>query len=121
MRCGRQGGKWTALTLSVEWSCGWTRLSIQTSPVNHSAGPFAVGGFGLISVTSSSRRQLLVTGDQAHSRYFSDNVHDQTKHFSDLVVVPGVRHIDLYDRIDLIPFDALQEFFLAELDATKES
>jgi fermentation-respiration switch protein FrsA (DUF1100 family) len=58
---------------------------------------------------------LFVTGDQAHSRYFSDTVHDQTKGWSELVVVPGARHIDLYDRTDLIPFDELEAFFVENL------
>ena len=62
------------------------------------------------------RRILLVTGDQAHSRYFSDTVHEQTKGWSELVVVPGARHIDLYDRTDLIPFDRLESFFLENLE-----
>jgi uncharacterized protein len=61
------------------------------------------------------RRILLVTGDQAHSRYFSDDAHEQTQGWSELVVVPGARHIDLYDRTDLIPFDALETFFLEHL------
>ena len=30
---------------------------------------------------------------------------------SELIVVPGVRHIDLYDRVDVIPFDRLAAFF----------
>jgi fermentation-respiration switch protein FrsA (DUF1100 family) len=29
----------------------------------------------------------------------------------ELVVVPGARHIDLYDRTELIPFDQLEKFF----------
>ncbi|MCZ7528671.1 MAG: alpha/beta hydrolase [Acidimicrobiia bacterium] len=62
------------------------------------------------------RRILLITGDQAHSRYFSDDVHEQTNGSSELVVVPGARHIDLYDRTDLIPFDTLETFFLEQLD-----
>jgi hypothetical protein len=54
--------------------------------------------------------------DEAHSRYFSDTVHEQTERWSELVVVPGARHIDLYDRTDLIRFDALEKFFLEQLD-----
>lgn len=61
------------------------------------------------------RRILLITGDQAHSRYFSDTIHAQTQGWSELVVVPGARHIDLYDRMDLIPFDRLEAFFRENL------
>lgn len=58
---------------------------------------------------------LLITGDQAHSRYFSEDVHAQASGPRELVVVPGARHIDLYDRTDLIPFEKLGEFFSAAL------
>jgi fermentation-respiration switch protein FrsA (DUF1100 family) len=86
--------------------------------------PRSIGGFTLTSGMShmnagalshlqdiGPRPVLLVTGEQAHSRYFSETVHEQTKDFSELVVVPGARHIDLYDRTDLIPFDTLDRFF----------
>lgn len=58
---------------------------------------------------------LLITGDQAHSRWFSESVHEQATGPVELVVVPGARHIDLYDRTDLIPFDALEEFLASNL------
>lgn len=58
---------------------------------------------------------LLITGDQAHSRYFSEDVHAQASGPSELLVVPGARHIDLYDRTDVIPFDRLKEFFITAL------
>lgn len=58
---------------------------------------------------------LLITGEQAHSRYFSDTVHEQATGPKKLVVVPGARHIDLYDRTDLIPFGELEEFFTENL------
>lgn len=95
--------------------------------------PRSIGGFTVTSTMAhinagavahleaiAPRRILLVTGEQAHSRWFSDDVHAQTKDHSELVVVPGARHIDLYDRTDLIPFDTLETFFLEQLDATKE-
>ena len=61
------------------------------------------------------RRILLVTGDQAQSRYFSDDVYEQTKGWSELLIVAGARHIDLQDRTDLIPFDELETFFSQNL------
>ncbi|HYE58839.1 MAG TPA: alpha/beta hydrolase [Rhodothermales bacterium] len=90
--------------------------------------PRSIGGFTITSGMShinagalshlediAPRRILLITGDQAHSRYFSDTVHAQTKGWSELVVVPGARHIDLYDRVDLIPWDTLTAFFTGHL------
>lgn len=54
---------------------------------------------------------LLITGENAHSRYFSDDVYAQASEPRNLIVVPGARHIDLYDRVDLIPFDQIAGFF----------
>lgn len=62
---------------------------------------------------------LLVTGDQAHSKYFSDTIYEQAPGPKELVVVAGARHIDLYDRTDLIPFDKLDTFFTASLKASQ--
>ncbi|MCD4850607.1 alpha/beta hydrolase [Arthrobacter sp. AK01] len=56
---------------------------------------------------------LLITGEHAHSRYFSEDVYSRAPGPKELVVVAGARHIDLYDRTDMIPFDKLEEFFLA--------
>ncbi|MDO4888066.1 MAG: alpha/beta hydrolase [Actinomycetaceae bacterium] len=58
---------------------------------------------------------LLVTGDRAHSRYFSDEVYEQAPGPKELIVVEGARHIDLYDDTDLIPFDAIADFLTNNL------
>jgi fermentation-respiration switch protein FrsA (DUF1100 family) len=91
--------------------------------------PRSIGGFTVTSAMAhinagavghlddiAPRRILLITGERAHSRYFSDTIHEQTESWSELVVVPGARHIDLYDRTDLIPFDTLETFLLEQLD-----
>ncbi|MFM9556327.1 alpha/beta hydrolase [Streptomyces caniscabiei] len=90
--------------------------------------PRSIGGFTVTSGMShinygalrhlpdiTPRPILLITGEHAHSRYFSDTVHEQATGPKELVVVPGARHIDLYDRTDLIPFDELEEFFTKNL------
>jgi len=33
----------------------------------------------------------------------------------ELLIIPGARHIDLYDRTDMIPFDKLESFFRKHL------
>jgi uncharacterized protein len=90
--------------------------------------PRSIGGFTITSSMShinvgelrhladvAPRPILIVTGDQAHSRYFSETVHEQATGSAELVVVPGARHIDLYDRTELIPFDRLEKFFADNL------
>lgn len=58
---------------------------------------------------------LLVTGSDAHSRYYSEDVQKMAPGTIDLLVVPGADHVDLYDRKDVIPFDRLDEFFTKNL------
>ncbi len=59
----------------------------------------------------SPRPVLLITGDKAHSKYFSDNVYEKLSSPKEEIVVPGATHVDLYDQMDKIPFDKLVEFF----------
>ncbi len=60
---------------------------------------------------------LLITGDKAHSKYFSDNVYAKIKGPKEEIVVPGATHVDLYDQMDKIPFKRLVEFFDKNLKA----
>lgn len=61
--------------------------------------------------TISPRPLLFISGDQAHSREFSEDAYRRAAEPKELVWVAGAGHVDLYDRVDLIPFDKLQSFF----------
>jgi fermentation-respiration switch protein FrsA (DUF1100 family) len=61
--------------------------------------------------TISPHPMLFITGDQAHSREFSEEAYRLAAEPKVLHIVPGAGHIDLYDRVNLIPFDRLQAFF----------
>ncbi|WP_082646309.1 alpha/beta hydrolase [Bradyrhizobium valentinum] len=61
--------------------------------------------------TISPRPMLFITGDVAHSREFSEEAYKLAAEPKELVIVPGAGHVDLYDRVNLIPFDKLQSFF----------
>lgn len=63
----------------------------------------------------SPRPILFVMGEAAHSRYFSEDAYAMAAEPKELFIVPGARHIDLYDRVDMIPFDKLTEFFRENL------
>ncbi len=65
--------------------------------------------------TISPRPMLFITGDQAHSREFSEEAYKLAAEPKELVWVPGAGHVDLYDRVNLIPFDKLQSFFAQHL------
>ena len=55
---------------------------------------------------------LLVHGEKAHSRYFSEDAYKRlTGDNKELLIVPGANHVDLYDNPDAIPFDRIGEFF----------
>jgi fermentation-respiration switch protein FrsA (DUF1100 family) len=66
--------------------------------------------------TISPRPMLFITGDQAHSREFSEQAYQLAAEPKQLVTVPGAGHVDLYDRTDLIPFDTLAAFFQTNLN-----
>jgi hypothetical protein len=54
-------------------------------------------------------------GENAHSRYFTEDAYEMAAEPKELHIVPGARHIDLYDRTDMIPFDKLTSFFKENL------
>jgi fermentation-respiration switch protein FrsA (DUF1100 family) len=65
--------------------------------------------------TISPRPILFIIGEKAHSRYFSEDAYKMAADPKELYIVPGARHIDLYDRTDMIPFDKLESFFSKNL------
>lgn len=58
----------------------------------------------------SPRPILFLVGDRAHSKSFSETVYAQAKEPKELYVVRDAEHIDLYDRMDRIPFDKIDTF-----------
>lgn len=65
--------------------------------------------------TISPRPMLFISGDQAHSREFSENAYSQAAEPKELFWIPGAGHVDLYDRTELIPFNKLTDFFRSNL------
>ena len=59
---------------------------------------------------------LLIHGEKAHSCYFSKDAFEKLKGDNkELLIIPGAVHTDLYDQMDIIPFDQMAEFFRARL------
>ena len=55
---------------------------------------------------------LLIHGEKAHSFYFSRDAFEKlTGDNKELLIIPGAVHTDLYDRLDVIPFDKMESFF----------
>ena len=59
---------------------------------------------------------LMVHGEKAHSRYFSETAYSKLNGDNkELLIIPGANHTDLYDQMDIIPFEKLNAFFTAYL------
>ena len=61
--------------------------------------------------TISPRPMLFIAGENAHSREFSEDAYKIAAEPKELVIVPDAGHVDLYDRVNLIPWDKLESFF----------
>ena len=59
---------------------------------------------------------LIIHGEKAHSRYFSEDAFKKLRGDNkELMIIPGASHTDLYDRVDVIPFDKIETFFKSNL------
>ena len=58
---------------------------------------------------------LIVTGENAHSRYMAEESYGRLTDPKQLIIVPGATHTDLYDQMDLIPFDEIEAFYKKNL------
>ncbi|KAL3671245.1 hypothetical protein V7S43_003177 [Phytophthora oleae] len=95
----------------VQYTIGTTlELTADTHPSNAnftiSTAPYAA---------STRLRDRHRTLRLAHSREFSEDAYASAAEPKELFWVAGAGHVDLYDRVDLIPFDKFTEFFTAGL------
>jgi fermentation-respiration switch protein FrsA (DUF1100 family) len=58
---------------------------------------------------------FFIAGETAHSREFDEEAHKLAGQPKELFIVPGADHVDLYDRVNLIPRDKLIAFYKANL------
>jgi fermentation-respiration switch protein FrsA (DUF1100 family) len=91
---------------SVNSGNAWT----QTTPLSFMNMPILT-----YIAEISPRPVLLIHGEKAHSRYFSETAYAAAAEPKELVIIPGANHTDLYDRVDVIPFDKLSSFFKQHL------
>lgn len=65
----------------------------------------------------SPRPVLMIAGEKAHSRYFSEDAYKAANEPKELMIIPGAVHVDLYDggNHNYIPFDKLESFFKTNL------
>ena len=67
----------------------------------------------------SPRPILLIAGEKAHSRYFAEDAYKAAAEPKEMMIIPNAVHTDLYDKVDVIPFDKLESFFDTYLVAAK--
>jgi len=91
---------------SINSTTAWT----ATTPMSFFEFPMAAN-IGMIS----PRPILLIAGENAHSRYYSEDIYKLASDPKELVIVPNADHVDLYDRLDKIPFDKITSFFTQNL------
>ena len=94
------------------------RLICRTKELNSNGGWNVTSSLAFLNMPilqySSEIRSavLLVHGEKAHSRYFSETAYSKlTGDNKELLIIPGANHTDLYDRMDIIPFEKLKAFF----------
>ena len=59
---------------------------------------------------------LMIHGEKAHSLYFSKDAFKKLKGDNkELLIVEGASHTDLYDNLEKIPFDKIEDFFKTSL------
>ena len=59
---------------------------------------------------------LVIHGEKAHSRYFSEDAFKKLKGDNkELLIIKDANHVDLYDNFEKIPFDKIEQFFKTNL------
>lgn len=90
--------------------------------INSNGAWSATNGFSLMNMPIlnylkeiSPRPMLLIAGENAHSKYFSEDIYNAGAEPKELMIIPNVVHVDLYDKVDVIPFDKIDTFFRTNL------
>ncbi|WP_267403109.1 MULTISPECIES: alpha/beta hydrolase [unclassified Chryseobacterium] len=86
--------------------------------INSNGAWAATSGFSLMNMPIltylkeiSPRPVLIIAGENAHSRYFSEDIYKMAAEPKELMIIPNAVHVDLYDKVDIIPFNKLEQFF----------
>ncbi|NIK93302.1 alpha/beta hydrolase [Mangrovimonas sp. CR14] len=99
-----------------------TERGFHPRSINSNSSWTKTNGFSLMNMPIltyikeiSPRPILIIAGENAHSRYFSEDAYKAANEPKELMIIPGKVHTDLYDQLDVIPFDKLESFFTENL------
>ena len=92
---------------------GFHKNSLNSNGAWAATVPLSFMNFPLLTYIDeiSPRPILLIAGENAHSRYFSEDAYKAAAQPKELMIIKNANHVDLYDRMDKIPFDKISEFF----------
>ena len=92
---------------------GFHKRSINSNGNWNTTASLALINMPILAYSDEIRNAVLVIhGEKAHSRYFSEDAFKKLKGDSkELLIVEGANHVDLYDNLEKIPFDKIENFF----------
>ena len=93
--------------------CGYHPRSLNSNNGWNATSPLSFMNMPILQYAAEIRSAvLLVHGEKAHSRYFSEGAYEKmTGNNKELLIIPEASHVDLYDNLDVIPFEKLNSFF----------
>lgn len=96
---------------------GFHKRSIGSNGGWNTTSSLSLINMPILSYTNEIRNAvLMIHGEKAHSRYFSEDAFKKLKgENKELLIVPGANHVDLYDNLEKIPFDKIEAFYKAYL------
>lgn len=96
---------------------GFHERSLNSNGAWLATNPLSFMNMPILSYVNeiAPRPMLLIAGDHAHSRYFSEDVYKVAAEPKELMIIPNAVHVDLYDKLDQIPFNKLESFFKQHL------
>lgn len=100
---------------------GFHKRSINSNGNWNTTASLALINMPILAYSNEIRNAVLIIhGEKAHSRYFSEDAYKKLKGDNkELLIVEGANHVDLYDNLEKIPFDKIESFFTKYLKSTK--
>jgi hypothetical protein len=92
---------------------GFHKRSINSNGAWNMTSALSLINMPILMYSSEIRTPVLMLhGENAHSRYFSEDAFKKLKGDNkELFIVKGANHVDLYDNLNKIPFDKIEEFY----------
>lgn len=91
---------------------GYHNRSLNSNEGWNVTNPLSFMNIPLLHYSNEIRSAvLLIHGENAHSTYFSEDTYKNlTGENKELLIIPNAVHTDLYDQMDIIPFDKIVTF-----------